>query len=728
MKKYLLFLVFLSPLFASSQWQQTKGPYGGNVQAFCEYNNALYAGTGTGLFVSTDNGDNWNFVNVGYPISITAIAEMGGRIFAGMNGAGIICSSDNGITWQKVNLGLSPNDRYCGYCINALSVEGNRILAATGDGLYKMEGLDTTWTSVASGFYVTFLAKGDTILTSASDYSGYGASTGISTDGGLTFRGITYPGINPSQSMSNSFDLTSMGIFATCGNDLFFSIDLGYTWISLYHDSIDYIPFKVKIFNDTIYLATYNKGIFVSSVNNISWSYTGLTNWSINTFYQSNGIMFAGTGYYGGGYLTPAYFVERGIFAKPANSANWIEKNNGLSAMTIYSIASSGSFIVTGCNGGVFISVDTGFTWTRHDLRLPGKLSDRDNYFNISKIATNGKIIIAGSDNSYPEIFISLDSGTTWTLTNQIFSDFIVHLAIIGNRFILGTIRNIYYSDDFGQNWTAAPLPLSINGITYLSDNTKELFLINSYNSIYTSSDSCATWDSIPRPPTQSANTFLESIISIDSSLFLVDGWSGGLFIGNKDGSNWYHSPVTVYPSIIGVHGNDVFTPYYNNINNNYYYYLMHSYDLGHTWLQESIYFNCPIWPLESSKYYVFANVHGKGIWRYGSQNSVSSLVMENNPAGNFSIYPNPSSGKFTLQSSDPSTPLRVTSVEITNLLGEKIFTSTINLPIAIGKTSTIDLSSQPKGIYFVEMICGNPSSQGYEGRVERRTKKIILE
>ncbi|MBI3502626.1 MAG: right-handed parallel beta-helix repeat-containing protein [Bacteroidetes bacterium] len=63
-------------------------------------------------------------------------------------------------------------------------------------------------------------------------------------------------------------------------------------------------------------------------------------------------------------------------------------------------------------------------------------------------------------------------------------------------------------------------------------------------------------------------------------------------------------------------------------------------------------------------------------------------------------ISPNPTTGIFTIQFADPSTLLKVTAVEITNLLGEKIYSSVIN-----SSKSEIDLSKTSKGIYFIKVI-----------------------
>ena len=81
-----------------------------------------------------------------------------------------------------------------------------------------------------------------------------------------------------------------------------------------------------------------------------------------------------------------------------------------------------------------------------------------------------------------------------------------------------------------------------------------------------------------------------------------------------------------------------------------------------------------------------------------------------NNQNG-INIYPNPTSGIFTIQNSN----LRLQSCIIKNLLGAFVYTQKSNLSNQI----KIDLSTQPKGIYFVEITDINNNYLN---------KKIIIE
>lgn len=78
-------------------------------------------------------------------------------------------------------------------------------------------------------------------------------------------------------------------------------------------------------------------------------------------------------------------------------------------------------------------------------------------------------------------------------------------------------------------------------------------------------------------------------------------------------------------------------------------------------------------------------------LWEY----SPSPVVIEeNNFISTLNIYPNPSNGKFFIGGIEKG------AVEVYNTVGEKVFQSKIQ-----SSRFNINLSSQPKGIYFVNVI-----------------------
>ncbi len=85
----------------------------------------------------------------------------------------------------------------------------------------------------------------------------------------------------------------------------------------------------------------------------------------------------------------------------------------------------------------------------------------------------------------------------------------------------------------------------------------------------------------------------------------------------------------------------------------------------------------------------------------------MKGVIIVNDPLGtksvslvklDLTIFPNPSEGKFQLAVNDKG--FTKGEMGIYNVMGEKVFESMI-----YNETSTIDLSNQPKGIYFVRLI-----------------------
>jgi len=80
----------------------------------------IFAGTDGGVFISSDNGSNWNVVNNGLTkIVVYAMVTKGSNIFAGTKFGGIFLSTNNGVNWTSINsdfsdhvLSLGVNDDY----------------------------------------------------------------------------------------------------------------------------------------------------------------------------------------------------------------------------------------------------------------------------------------------------------------------------------------------------------------------------------------------------------------------------------------------------------------------------------------------------------------------------------------------------------------------------------------------------------------------------------------
>jgi hypothetical protein len=83
----------------------------------------------------------------------------------------------------------------------------------------------------------------------------------------------------------------------------------------------------------------------------------------------------------------------------------------------------------------------------------------------------------------------------------------------------------------------------------------------------------------------------------------------------------------------------------------------------------------------------------------------VSVGVNEMATAVSFSVSPNPSNGNFVITSAAHDA-----QIEIYNLPGEKVFSTTLN-----ARQTEIDFSAQPVGIYFLKVISADGSSSSFK-------------
>jgi hypothetical protein len=114
------------------------------VASFAVNGTALFAGTGGGIFRSTDAGTNWAAANTGLTnYSINCFAVSGTDLFAGIL-TGVVLSTNNGANWTSVSTGLSGSPL-------ALAVEGTTLLVGTQYGGVWKRQLSEMITDVDNG-------------------------------------------------------------------------------------------------------------------------------------------------------------------------------------------------------------------------------------------------------------------------------------------------------------------------------------------------------------------------------------------------------------------------------------------------------------------------------------------------------------------------------------------------------------------------------------------------
>jgi photosystem II stability/assembly factor-like uncharacterized protein len=121
-------------------WEPLSTISGPTITFFSEPNR-LWAGTIFGVWLSTDNGDSWVHRSEGLPPDPynSSIIRVNGKLVSSVKfgGSGVFYSDDDGEYWADFSNGLPFLNS-----IEKLIVYGDRILAATSDGLWQRDTTD----------------------------------------------------------------------------------------------------------------------------------------------------------------------------------------------------------------------------------------------------------------------------------------------------------------------------------------------------------------------------------------------------------------------------------------------------------------------------------------------------------------------------------------------------------------------------------------------------------
>jgi hypothetical protein len=98
------------------------------------------------------------------------------------------------------------------------------------------------------------------------------------------------------------------------------------------------------------------------------------------------------------------------------------------------------------------------------------------------------------------------------------------------------------------------------------------------------------------------------------------------------------------------------------------------------------------------------------GTFNCSPPNSCLTGIEENLTANSINVFPNPSSGKFTIQyvgTQNPDSYRDVSEIQVYNVFGEKVYSAPTGFPKweSVSFSYEINLSAQPNGIYFYRVV-----------------------
>jgi photosystem II stability/assembly factor-like uncharacterized protein len=277
---------------ARAQWVQTNGPFGRTVFSLAVSGSNIFAGTDSGVFLSTNYGTNWTAVNSGLTnTDVRALAVIDSNIFAGTYG-GVFLSTDTGTSWTTVNSGLGANTH-----VYSFGVSGSNIFVATDSrGVLFSTNIGTSWTQVkgfVNPYTVSLAVSGSNILVGT-----YGGVF-LSTDTGTSWTQVT-TGLAESY-LVYSFAFSDSNIFAGTEKGIILSTDTGTSWTAVNSDlPVNTHVYSFGVSGSSIFAGT-DSGVFLSTDNGANWAAINscLMYTDIRSLAVIDSNIFAGT--YGGG-------------------------------------------------------------------------------------------------------------------------------------------------------------------------------------------------------------------------------------------------------------------------------------------------------------------------------------------------------------------------------------------------------------------------------------------
>ncbi|MEI8204651.1 MAG: T9SS type A sorting domain-containing protein [Bacteroidota bacterium] len=306
MKKQFLFIIMLaiSGLSVNAQWTAVNMglPISGTSEYewFASIGSNLFVGTGTGVYVTSDNGASWTAASNGLTnTDIEALASIGPNLFAA-TGNGIFKSVDNGANWIAMCTGLNTAN---GTSVYSLFASGTNLFSGTEAGVFVTAPPYTSWTAVNTGLmlvdFYAFTQIGSYIFS-----GGLGVYRTSNNGGSWTQMTSGLPDILNSD--FESFAVLGSNVYAgDLGLGVFKSTDNGTNWAAMTSGLTDLHIQALAANGNSLFAGGINGGVFLSNDNGASWTAvnTGLTNLEVLSFQVFGSYLYAGTG--GGVFRAP---------------------------------------------------------------------------------------------------------------------------------------------------------------------------------------------------------------------------------------------------------------------------------------------------------------------------------------------------------------------------------------------------------------------------------------
>lgn len=723
-----LLIFLLNGINAKAQnfWEQTSGPEGGYVTALqIDTDGIIYAGTSSGVFVSTNSGQTWDWSGKdikNQEVTSLAVNGKNNNVFAGLTFQGIYRSTDHGNSWTAASNGL-PTD----FINDIVANSSGDLFAAAGYDLSSVEiyiskdnGQTWSWSSTGvSGNIVDALAinsKGDLFA---------GASIGgvyLSINNGKSWDTVSN-GL-PSDVIINCLAVNKKDdLFAGAIGKIYRSTDNGNSWkeITTGFNPGKYADVEKIVVNPVgdIFAGTSN-GIFRSTDNGDHWTAidTGLTNQQVfSLIISTNGNLLAGS-YFGG------------IFKSIDNGNHWAASNKGLINSTVKSLYTHSNKVIAGTYfNGVYLSTDGGEKWQQ----INGQKISGERDINCITGNTNGDLFLGALfydfNNSTSEsgVFRSSDLGQHWIKLDTGLTDTNIRdmLFTQGDTLFVATGHGVFRSDDNGAHWTSMSNGISVNSITSLALNSKGVIFAGGPGKVFRSADQGKNWQDV----STGLKTSYRTLLALDKDDILFAGTDGeGVFRSTNDGDQWTQmnkglTTKNIQSITINDQGVIYVGTYYGPYSQSFYTGgVFRSVDTGNHWdeISSGLTSTFVMALTTDSSGSLYAGTMN-GVFRSSDTHTYLEEIHDN--PSSLDLYPNPFAyiTNITYHLTEPS----FVNLEIFNSQGVKVTTLVNDLQnkgTHLIQWNTQSDSKWHGGLYFCRLIINSTN-----GDMVSETRKLIL-
>lgn len=274
----IILLLFILSHQSFAQWEKTNLQSTFKVNTLAISDSSIFAGTdGDGIFVSTDNGENWKSITEGLQNKIIHTLFINGTtIFAGTE-TGASVSTDHGLSWNTINSGLSGLGVWS-FAVSNFIPGDTTIFAGTWSGVYTSTNNGKNWEA-------TSLSNTTMSVHSIAAYNNFifaatlGGGVFNSQSNGITWNDISIKYIDKNTGKSAIIPVYSLTILETS-----VVVSAG-TIGNFYHAEYNDTHFKVcnspSIIKPFLCFADRNTNLFAGNSNGYIYLSKDILNWKI---------------------------------------------------------------------------------------------------------------------------------------------------------------------------------------------------------------------------------------------------------------------------------------------------------------------------------------------------------------------------------------------------------------------------------------------------------------